>query len=444
MSPSRGSCLAAVAFIAAIVPSSGARAARCPNVMLVLDRSVSMTEPPDANGKATKWELLQNAVHRVIGEYGERVPFGLEIYAFTPIAFPDDMTCYAETKIDVEPAHGTGPEILRIIDAAMPAGGTNTGEAIKRAGADAALHDSTRSNFIILITDGDPNCNRLDSCPSCGAAFTVTQIQAAAANDIHTFVVGFDGSKGVSPANLNAMAKAGLEPQNMGNCGSKQQPCYYSASDAHTFDDAIDKIVNQVVSGEFGNMTECDDSCSTNGCPEGQICVTGESDLMPRCRPDPCAAGVQCDPGRFCRGGTCVAACLTPCPKGQSCFDGVCGRDWCNGVECPLGLLCNPLTGVCGTDPCLGQCPAGQICDVSQTRCVDDLCRWVKCPHHTKCVRGGNCEAFHGDGGLPQQSARPDSCAMGRGQDPGRDGGGVLGGLLLVALGLLAARRHHR
>ena len=197
--PSLRSCLVVLAFTWPAAPSLEARAAKCPNVMLVLDRSGSMADPPDANGKDTKWGLLQKAVHKVIGQYGDRVPFGLEMYTFSALGFPDDITCYAQTRIDVEPAHGTAGAILKLIDNSMPDGGTNTGEAIKRANADAALRDSTRSNFIILITDGDPNCNSGDSCISCAAGFTIKQIQAAAANNIHTFVVGFDGTTASAP-----------------------------------------------------------------------------------------------------------------------------------------------------------------------------------------------------------------------------------------------------
>ena len=134
-----------------------------------------------------------------------------------------------------------------------------------------------------------------------------------------------------------------------------------------------------------------------------------------------------------------MPACLSPCPPGESCFDGVCHADKCEGVECPVTQLCSPLTGMCGADPCMGKCMAGQICDVLLTRCIDDPCRLVKCPDNTKCGRGGNCEAFHGEDGL-ERPTKPDTCGMGRGHDAGR-GGGMLTGLLLAALGLLLARR---
>lgn len=432
-------------LVAALLVAAPARAgaARCPNVMLVLDRSGSMADPPDANGMTSKWELLQDAVHKVVGQYGDRVPFGLQMFTFSALGFPDDNTCYAQTRIDVEPAHGTAARILQLIDAAMPDGGTNTGEAIRRANADAALRDSTRKNYIILITDGDPNCNSKDQCLSCNAGYTISQIAAAAANNIHTFVVGFDGQSGVSPANLNAMAKAGLEPQNMGNCGSRQQPCYYSASNAQAFNLAIDQIVNQVVSGgEFGGMAMCDDSCIANGCPEGQQCVTTDNNPEPTCQPDPCAAGLVCEVGAFCRGGACVPACLSACPAGKSCANGQCTDDPCKGTTCEAGLLCSPVSGQCVPDPCKAGCRAGQLCDVLQGRCVDDPCRLVKCPDGTRCVRGGNCEAppsnvIPGGGGAVRHGC---DLGPGGGANGGRDLA-LLVGLLSLLLPLSLRRR---
>src|SRR5207244_4164333 len=185
------------------------------------DRSGSMDEDPSGiTGKhPTKWELLQAAVVKTVTLYGDQVPFGMEM--FTSNAF-DDNGCYADTHIDVEPAHDPAATIVQMVKADKPDSITNTGDAVKRARVDPAMMDAGRPQYVVLITDGDPNCNSNEP------QFTVDQISAAATQNpsIHTFVVGFDGSGGVNPANLNNMAKAGQEP--VAGCNAGTIPCYYS------------------------------------------------------------------------------------------------------------------------------------------------------------------------------------------------------------------------
>src|SRR5262245_17088496 len=324
----------AALFIALAMGRAGATP--CPNIMFVLDRSGSMDEDP--NGKLgvhpTKWELLQAAVVKTVTQFGTQVPFGMEMY--TSLAFTD-AGCFMDTKIDVEPAHDTSGSIIAMVKAAMPADITNTGDAIRRAAIDPVMMDATRGQYIVLITDGDPNCN------SGEPKYTIDQISMAAAQNpsIHTFVVGFDGSGGVQPANLNDMANAGKEP--IAGCNGNTVPCYYSASNAQKFNDAIDMIINHVVGGEFGNVM-CDDSCFANGCPAGEVCVTDELNPQPHCQPDPCA-GAMCGANEFCREGACVRACLTPCRANEKCVDGLCVIDLCYNVKCTDPDVCSPLTG---------------------------------------------------------------------------------------------------
>src|SRR5205814_223942 len=147
--------------------------------------------------------------------------------------------------------------------------------------------------------------------------FTVKQIINAANIGIHTFVIGFDGSDGVNPANLNRMAIGGEEKRP--GCDGKANPCYYSATNAQAVADALDRIVHIVTGGEFG-MDTCDDSCFASGCDPGFICVTDELMPKPHCVPDPCN-GAVCAPGSFCRDGGCVEACLRPCAAGERCAD---------------------------------------------------------------------------------------------------------------------------
>jgi hypothetical protein len=403
-------CTLVVASFLVAGVASRAHATPCPNLMLVVDKTGSMDQDPNGgNTHPTKWELARNAVIKIVNMFGDQVPFGIEVFSSDGF---DNATCYADTMISIEPAHDTAAQIVALVNATSPEGGTNTGDAIKRAAVDPALMDMTRQNFIVLITDGDPNCN--DGEPQ----YSVDQVTAAAKNGIHTFVVGFDGSGGVMPANLNNMAKAGLEPI-MGCTGGQNSPCYYSASNAQKFDDAINSIINQVVGGEFGTMM-CDDSCESNGCPMGQICTMDELNPKPHCVPDPCA-GAMCDvTTQFCRDGNCVSACLSPCKASEKCIDGQCLPDPCKGVTCDTGNgeVCNPLTGQCVMNPCVNRtCATPTVCDIGTGNCVNNQCSQITCPAGTMCVDGGNCVAPGTAPNDPMAGKHASGCQLGRSGD---------------------------
>jgi hypothetical protein len=375
-----------LALAIASLPSLAA-AKPCPNLMLVLDRSASMAQDPmGGSTHPSKWELLQQVVSDVIRSYGDHVPFGLEIFSSDVIG--DNSLCLSEAKVDVPISHASAPDILTMLAATSPQGDTNTGEAIEVAAQDPGLSDPAKPDYIVLVTDGDPNCNTTDLMGGT-ASFTVMQIQMAhdRSPSIGTFVIGFDGSGGVNPANLDAMAGAGGQrvPGCMGSAFGT--PCYYSASSAQTFKDALDKIVTNV-GGEFGAGI-CDDSCYTIPCPAGQVCLTTELNPSPHCENDPCG-GMTCGGGQFCRLGKCVTACDHGCAATQTCADGRCVPDLCSSAHCGSGMLCDPSSGSCAASPC-ATCNGGNVCDFASGRCVTDQCKVITCPKGTTCVNNGNC-----------------------------------------------------
>jgi hypothetical protein len=367
--------------------------------------------------------------------YGDRVPFGLEL--FQSDSFHDDNKCYSDTMISVEPAHDTGTMIVQAVNAAQPVpmSHTNTGEAIERAAKDPVMADPTRDNFIILVTDGTPSCNSLDLMTGT-ADFSIMQINNAVNQmpPVKTWVIGFDGSgTGTDKSNLDAMARSGGEP--VSGCGNTV-PCYYSASDANAFQMALSKVIDTLVGGEFGAIT-CDDSCYTNGCQPGYVCVKGETDPVAKCVPDPCM-GQSCGGDTFCRMGQCVSACTDGCKGGTKCVNGQCVVDPCSGSSCAntAGMTCDPASGQCIPDLCMGKtCNGPTACDPVSGKCVDDQCHIITCPAGTMCVAGGNCAGTYNGSGRGSGG-----CSVGRRDDP------IGLGLALIALfGLaLAARRRRR
>jgi hypothetical protein len=345
--------------------------------MIVLDISGSMDDTPSGSGTGpTKLDIAKKAITRLLSRYGTRMPFGLTTFSNTT------SDCYDGIDIAVEPADGTATQIASTVNALVANSTTNTGEAIKTVAMDPAMMAADPGAYILLITDGEPNCP--DPSSASDPAYTVSQIQAAATAGIKTFVIGFGQLPSADQAAMNMMADAGGEPCMATSCGTKH---FYSAESDTALNDAIDAI-SQVIIGEFGG--QCDDSCYANGCPNaGDICVQG------MCAPNPCATVADtCPPGQFCytdgtSAGTCIMACPRPCPTGQVCNMGVCMTDPCATASCVMGQVC--VNGACVTDPCAAlSCDSHYIC--KNGMCVDDPCLYITCPPGALCQGGtGQC-----------------------------------------------------
>jgi hypothetical protein len=406
--------------------ASRAEATPCPTVMIVLDVSGSMGDTPDGSGNGpSKMDIAKSALNTLIMKYGDRIPFGFTTFTSTGI------DCNQGVQILVEPKHGTSSQILQQVAAATPTGGTNTGEAVNQVAADPAMHDPSRpSSYILLITDGEPNCDSTD--PS----FTEQQVlmAAQASTPIKSYVIGFGALPSADQMVMDAMAQNGGVPCQGAACNGHK---FYAADSAMALDAAIDAI-SQQISGEFG--TVCDDSCYSNACPNaGQICVAG------MCKSDPCAnVASTCAPGDYCytdgnSPGTCVHACSQPCAAGQVCTNqGTCQADPCATASCPTGQVCRG--GQCVADSCgaAGCMLIGQTCYEGQ--CIDDPCRYITCPTGTTCVSGtGACALGTGSGsGTTGRGRAASGCEL----EPGARSS--LAALLLFAAALLLISRRRR
>ena len=163
-----------------------------PNVMLVIDRSGSMVEPTDEscqcdnpNSQPTcctksqqcfspfdpsspndcKWKDLLTVITDpktgLVPTHETTIRFGLTI-------FPSNLTC-GEGSVYVEPAEGNAASITSALQQGGPGGGTPTANTLEMLTTDPVLADPLRSEFALLITDGQPNCNAANAakCQSC-------------------------------------------------------------------------------------------------------------------------------------------------------------------------------------------------------------------------------------------------------------------------------------
>jgi hypothetical protein len=242
---------------------------RTVNMLLVIDKSGSMTDPL---GDQTKWEALKSALGAAINNVRAEMNFGLVLYPydfFNPIP---ELNCGADcctvaegaAAVNVPVTAGTlsVPEIAEQLGDTSPGGGTPTAVALDAAldyfvnGDGAAL---AGNNYVLLATDGGPNCNADLTCEgdTCttnldGACTTdnccsfsntrnqclddervMAKLEALTAAGISTFVVGLPGTQQYS-AYLDEFAVAGGVPATTGDTS------YYAVAET----DGVDGLLS--------------------------------------------------------------------------------------------------------------------------------------------------------------------------------------------------------
>ena len=366
-------------FLAVLGSTRAASAGRCPVVTIVLDRSGSMdSDPSGGSGTPSKLDIAKTALAKLMMKYGDQIPFGFADFTST------GASCNDGVEIVVKPNDGTKATITAAIAAVQAEGGTNTGPAIDAVAALPEMNDSTRpASYILLVTDGEPNCPGTIGTEPDDPAYTVGAIKRAADKGIKTFVVGFGALPTPDRDAMNMMAAAGGEPCTGPTCNGQQ---FYAAESDAGLNAAISSISN-VILGEFGGA--CDDSCYAEGCPNaGEICVKGQ------CVADPCT-GVQatCAPTDYCytngtTAGTCTPECPSMCPAGEACTLNGCQADPCAAMTCPSSSVC--AAGSCISTACSPACAMNLAC--INGKCQDDPCRYIKCPAGAECTANvGTC-----------------------------------------------------
>lgn len=228
-------------------------------VYLVIDRSGSMSQPGATPG-LTRWEEVNGAVDAALTQYEASVHFGLLMY-------PTGAECATEG-----PQVGVGELnrgiIMSELASSIPAGGTPTAAALNNAAASLSQLGSSESpKFVVLATDGGPNCNYfLEASPSCTCSYaaaadcctnapaacfygntclddqhTIDVIDDLGAQGIDTFVIGLAGTSAYVNL-LNEMALAGGRPQQGGTTD------YYAADNEQDLLAALQQIAVSVIS----------------------------------------------------------------------------------------------------------------------------------------------------------------------------------------------------
>ncbi|HZL21479.1 MAG TPA: vWA domain-containing protein [Polyangia bacterium] len=220
------------------------------DILLVLDRSASMQDPPDSSTTASKWSIVVPTLDAVIASTDTSVLWGMK-------SFPEGSgsACVAGSvtnAIDVGIAAGNAAAVTGTINATTPAGnGTPTGDAINAAVTYLKSLSDSNPKYVVLATDGEPSCAAIPSSENTSGAktYAVTEITNAKAAGFPTFVIGIATSDTSDTATLNAMADAGGEVP--ASASNPLAPHFYLANNTATLTAALDSITGQISSCLF-------------------------------------------------------------------------------------------------------------------------------------------------------------------------------------------------
>jgi hypothetical protein len=182
------------------------------DLLLLLDRSGSMdydiaTDKNCNVGSTTctqRWATVTTSLQQVLAATPTGVQWGLKLFTS-----PKGSTCTVNQGADVPVGPNSAAQIQQTMSNTSPGNQTPTRAAVNAAAAYLNTLNDGLPHYILLATDGQPNCDPGTSPDVTDASVldTTGAITAAAApgSDIKTFVIGI----GPSPGNLTQFAIAG-------------------------------------------------------------------------------------------------------------------------------------------------------------------------------------------------------------------------------------------
>ena len=225
-----------------------------PDVLIVLDRSSSMAWSiaqdncycsqadidisgttgslcADTSNCSSRWSAVKPAVAAAVSNATD-VQWGLKFFQ-TPGA---SAQCTVSSTMEVPIAADSATAVQSAIDSANLSLSTPTAAALKAATAYLKTVNDNRPKFILLATDGEPNCGgarpSINTDDITGATQAATDAKTAG---FPVYVVGI----GPNPGNLTQLAQSG---------GTEK---YYSATSADELTKALSEISKLVASCTF-------------------------------------------------------------------------------------------------------------------------------------------------------------------------------------------------
>lgn len=218
------------------------------DLLLVLDRSSSMGEAMDSSSNCSagsttcsqRWATITSSLGKVLTSSSKDLNWGLKFFSSPSTTgaggrggFGVD-NCGVSSGVEVSIGPGKTDAIQTQISAAGNAGYTPTRAAIDAAVAYLKTVNDGNNKFILLATDGEPNCGSggLGSTSSDLDA-TLTAVQNAVVAGYKVYVIGV----GTETGNLTGLAQAG---------GTEK---FYSALTPEDLTAALSTVVSTVTAG---------------------------------------------------------------------------------------------------------------------------------------------------------------------------------------------------
>ena len=216
-----------------------------PAMMLLVDTSGSMNT--EVSPKVTRLDAMQSAMGQFLTQSGNSLHLGMLPFPGAAACAPGDITQVATRGVPLDEGN---EDAARLADAALSvktkieslvaSGGTPVAYTIQGLATYAPLLDKNKDRFVVLLTDGLPNCNAANQSVATSCTCTVAQpvgtpcvvlgenqclddahsaeeIAALFVRGIRTIVVGF-GTDINNPQGANSLAK-------MARAGSFVRPC---------------------------------------------------------------------------------------------------------------------------------------------------------------------------------------------------------------------------
>jgi hypothetical protein len=213
-----------------------------PDLLIVQDKSGSMANGEDDKacraGCVSKWTSMTDAINMVVGQTQATIRWGLKFFPD-----PQDNACAAMGAPSVMVGPNNGAAIMTAIAGTNPGGRTPTAAGVTSGSAYLAALADPNPKYILLATDGEPNCAPGQDTQTPDPMGAVTAVGNSFKAGIPVFVVGI-GTVGASIDTLNALATAGGRPRN-------DATKYYPAASTADLVSVLSMIGGQIASCTF-------------------------------------------------------------------------------------------------------------------------------------------------------------------------------------------------